>query len=298
MNPSISWVKDLSKTEELLKYNQILFDLIELHRRKAQHILHRIQNVYFAEEKFRTQNQKCSDEIKQFQNDTKLGTELSAIEYWEERVQKELTLTPLEVIPKISDKNFGYGLTLGLGSGFFSNPISTHFTPTFNFVYGFDLSFKKINLFLNGTLAGNKVKKEYIQKDGLVWKKDLKTRVAVLDISFGYPVVDNLKKKITPFAGLGIVEFSISKEENEEHKKYNSINYGLIYGLNWDLKLRTNVFVTLPQNTYYLGERGKREHILRIKLYITSGKIEDIKSRFINLSIGYVLSGKGIKVKM
>ena len=236
VNPNISWVKESNKSDQLLRYNQVIFNILELYRRKLQNQLHRIDNLFLAEEKFRTQYQNCNYEIKQFQNDTKFGTDELSLDYWDKRIDQKLTDNSFELVPEISDKNFGYGLNAGFGIGILSGTISNFFTPTFNFMFGFDVAYKNTVLFLNGTLAGNKVKRDYVE-DGMLWPKDLKTNVTIIDVSVGHTLMDNSNHKLTPFAGLRILEFTAATKEGEGYEDHRIVNYGLIYGLNYDFKV-------------------------------------------------------------
>lgn len=293
INPNISWVKENYKSDQLLKYNQVIFNILELHRRKLQSQLHRIDNMYLAEEKFRTQNQNCNYEIKRFQKDTKFGTDRYALEYWNRRIAQELEDNPFEIVPEISDKNFGYGMHAGFGTGILTGTISDFFTPTFNFMFGFDLAYKNTMLFLNGTLAGNRVKSEYIE-NGILWPQNLKTNVAVIDVSIGQAFIDNSKHKLTPFAGLGILEFSAANGEGEAYKDHRIVNYGLIYGLNYDFKFKHGIRLT--PSPYGATFRDRTEQNVRLRLYITSAEYGDMKGTSINLTVGYSLFGRFISI--
>ena len=294
INPNISWVKNAYKSDELLRYNQVIFNILELHRRRLQSQLHRIYNLNWAEEKLRTQYQNCNYEIKQFQNDTQLGTDESALEYWDQRIAQELKDNPFELVPEISDKNLGYGLNAGFGTGRLTGTISDSFTPTFNFMFGFDVAYKNTILFLNGTLAGNRVKSDY-SEDGLLWPKDLKTNVAVLDVSIGQALIDNAKHKLTPFAGLGILEFTAANREGEEYEDHRIVNYGLIYGLNYDFKFRKGIKLTPSPYGATLKERTEQN--FRVKLYVTTAEYENMKGISINLTVGYAVFGRIIEIK-
>lgn len=292
-NPNISWVKNSYKSEELLRYNQVLFDILEVHRRRLQSTLHRIDDLYLAEEKFRTQYQNCNDEIKRFQEDTKSGTDTSALEYWKQRIAQELSDNPLELVPKLTDRNFGCGINVGLGTGVLTGTVSDFFTPTFNFMFGFDFAYKNTILFLNATLAGNSVKREYTE-DGLLWPENLKTGVAIIDVSIGQILLDNAKHKITPFVGLGILEFTAAEREGEEYEEHRIVDYGLIYGVNYDFKIRNKIKLVAPPGGSHLRERSEKN--LRIRLYATSAKFENMKGTSINMTVGYALFGRIISI--
>jgi hypothetical protein len=142
MNPGISWVKESDKSEQLLKYNQLLFDILEIHRRKLQSTLHRLDNIYRAEDKFRTEFEYCNQELRRFRKETKQGADLAALEYWEKRISTELGDNPFELIPEYDEGWFGYGMNAGFGTGLLTGSIGDHFTPTFDFTYGFDFAIK------------------------------------------------------------------------------------------------------------------------------------------------------------
>lgn len=290
INPQISWVKEQYKTDKLLQYNQVIFNIMEVHRRRLQHELHRIYSIYMAEEKYRTHFAASTYEVKRLQEETNYGTDFLALESWDRRVKKELEALPYNIVPEIKNGNFGYGFQAGFGSGVFTNNLKDHFKPTFNFIFGFDFAFKNTILFLNGTLAGNRVKKEFIEND-LTWAKDMKTNVAIMELSIGQSIIDNAKHKVTPFVGLGVLEFTAKDEELVDHKLVDS---RLIYGINYDFKLRKFIRLTPPPFGTF---REKSESSIRTKLYITSGKYDNLKGTSINLSVSYAIFGRIIKVQ-
>lgn len=292
-NPNISWAKVSDKTDQLLRYNQVLFNILELHRRKLQSTLHRIENLSMAEEKFRIHSKASNYEIKKFQNETQQGTDLTSLDHWELRIAKELKSNPYEFVPEITDRNFGYGLNIGFGSGLLTGTIADHFTPTFNFMFGFDFAFKNTLFYFNGTLAGDRVKSDYIE-DGILWPTDLKTNVVIVDVSIGQTLLDNSNHKLTPFAGLGILEFTASNKEGEQFEDHRIVNYGLIYGLNYDFKFKKSFRLIPPP--YWGNYRERVEHNIRIRLYATSGKFENMKGTSINLTVGYAIFGRFINV--
>lgn len=293
INPDLCWVKDDERSDQLLRYNQVMFNIVELYRRGLQSQLHRADNLSMAENKFRNQYHQCSIEIRKLQDDTRAGTKAGAIAFWDEQIARELRAMPLELVPPISDRNFGYGLNFGLGTGLFTATLGDHFTTPFSVIYGFDAAYKRNILYLNATLAGNRVKREY--GEGIaIWPENIRTTLAIIDVSLGRALIDNEKHKFAPFAGLGILEFSVAGNVDEEYKDLRMVNYGFIFGLNYDFKFRKGVRLTPAAYSGSFKERAEQN--VRVRMYATTASFDQIKGTSINLSIGYALFGKLIRV--
>lgn len=293
MDPSLSWVKPEDRTDQLLKYNQALFNLTELHRRELQSELHRLENPFLAGERLRIQYEALNQEVRRLQEGTAYGADADAVDYWYVRIEDELKKHPYERVPVIKDRNFGYGMNAGFGTGRLTNELSDHFSGTFNFMYGFDIAFKKTVVFLNATLAGNKVKSAFEGPGGL-WHTNMRTSAAMLDLSAGYPLVENSKHKLTPFLGFGFLELAASNNKNDQYKDHRLNDTGIIYGLNYDFKFRKAVRLT--PNIYFPKMKEKVENNIRVRLYILSGEFGDFRGTSVNVTVGYALFGRLLKI--
>jgi len=294
INPKISWIKESQKSEKLLRYNQVIFNIIELNRRKLQYDLHRIESVYQSESVFNTHNENLNYDLRLFYEKTKSGNNLSDLDSLENKISRKLEANPLEIIPEFTEKNLGFGFNLGLGTGLFSGTINEYLSPTFNFIYGFDIAYKNAILFLNGSLSSSKVKRQFTENQ-LLWNEGIKTNIAILDVSLGYALVDNAKHKLTPYAGMGVFEVSVAENEGEAFNDHRITDFGLIYGLNYDFKFRKSLrFTPAP---YANGYREKTENNIRARLYITHPNFENMNGTSINLAISYSFFGKIINIK-
>ncbi|MEL7148458.1 MAG: hypothetical protein AAFO69_18940, partial [Bacteroidota bacterium] len=263
-------------------------------RRNLQRELHRIPSLDMAEEKFRTQYANCRYDVRKFQEDTNRGANLDALHDWDKKITQALEDHPLEVIPEILNRNFGYGINIGMGSGIFTKTISDFFTPTFNFIFGFDIAYKNTVLFVNGTLAANRVRSAYFQ-DGRMWPKDLKTNVAVIDLSVGKALLDNAKHKITPFIGFGILEFSAAIGEGEAFENHRMVDTGLIYGLNYDFKIKKVIRLTPSLFGNNSGEKIAQN--IRLRLYVIPAEFDNMTGTSINLTVGYGVFGRKVRIR-
>lgn len=289
---NLSWINPAYKKEQYLRYNQVIFDIVEIHRRRLQFELDRVNSLYGIEGKFNYIYTLCNNEIDKFNKESNGGQNVSTIKIWEQKTSKELKLQPDNEIPEFENENFGYALHAGFGSGFFTSSLGEHFAPTFNFMFGFDFAYKKSILYLNGTLAGDKVKKDYLSDKS--WYEGQRANVAIIDVSYGYALIDNENIKISPFAGLGITEFTGENKDDKENG-LRIVDYNMIFGVNTDYKIRTRL--KLVPNPYF-GVKEKVETSIRARLYVTRANYyEDLHGYSINLTIGLCGFGNMINLK-
>ena len=127
-----------------------------------------------------------------------------------------------------------------------------------------------------------KVKKDFITDT--TWKKNDRVSLALIDVSYGYSVLDNNKIKIIPFVGLGITEFSENKNNNDEDKELRLVDYNLEIGINADYKFKK--IVNLIPN-FWLNQKSYNETSVRVKLFANRVNYSNNLSGYaVNLSVG------------
>ena len=289
MDKKQSWVNPDFRSDQNLRYNQVIFDLVEIHKRRLQHALDRINSQREVERTFNLIYNECNTEIDKFQRQSMDGNDLNSLILWEQKTARELANYPDEKIPEFETRNFGYALHAGFGSGFFTGSLGKHFTSPFNFQYGFDFAFKRSILFLNGTLAWGKAKSDFQN-----WDKGQQVTTAILNFSFGYALIDNTKIKLSPFVGWGVIELAGENKEDKENG-LRITDHNLIFGINADYKLFTRL--KLIPNAYS-GIKEKVETSIRARLYITRANYyEDLNGYSINLTFGICGFGNFIRLK-
>jgi hypothetical protein len=286
----LSWVNPQYKTEQTLLFNQVVFDLVEIHRRKLQWELDMVRSVLDYESKYWFIINACSKEIDRYTKESNGGQDLSIIHLWQQKVTNELNVLPIGQTPNYTPTQFGYGMHFGIGSGLLSGSLGKHFGPTFNFTFGFEIAYGKSFFLMNGTLAGDKVLNEYISSG--TWDKGQTAAVAILDLSYGYSIPINPKIKITPFVGLGITEFN--GVDYTTSTALRLVDYNASFGLNADYKLRT-LLNLIP--TPFWGVKEKLDASIRARIYVNRAKyFEDLRGYSINLSIGFSGFGNFLRI--
>ena len=287
---NLSWINKDFKNKQYLKYNQVIFDIAELHKRKLQYKLDRINSIGEAEIRFNQILTNLSNMVNKFQEETNGGQKQEVIDKWDLIIKNELRNYNNVNIPQFNKRNFGYALHAGFGSGIFTGSLGQHFGQTFNFIFGFDFTYKKSILYLNGTLAGDKVAKDYISDKN--WYQGQHANVAIIDISYGYAVIDKSKIKLSPFVGLGITELSGINKDNKEDALRN-VDYNVIFGLNADYKIRKRINM-IP--SVLTGYKENVQSSIRARLYITKvNYFDDLSGYSINLTIGLCGFGNMLK---
>jgi len=218
--------------------------------------------------------------IRQYEKETNQGQSAQNIIAWQTKISSELGTT-YSWMPPFKKRKIGYGMNLAFGSGVFTGSLAGHFGQTFNFSYGFDFAYKKSHFFINGTIAGDRVKSEY-REEG-TWHKDQKASVTLIDICYGQPLTDNARVKLVPFAGLGVIELTGDNKDNPD-VGLRLVNYNLFAGICTDYKIRTRVNLSGSQ---FFQTSEITQTSIRARLYVARvhyfGNLQGIS---INLTIG------------
>lgn len=292
MDKNLSWINPAYKTDQYLRYNQVIFDIVEIHRRRLQFELDRLNFHFNIDETLKHIHILSNEEIDRFNQESKGGQDLSVIAIWERKTKEKLRNSHANNIPEIETRNFGYGLHAGLGSGFSTGSLNEHFDRNLNFMFGFDIAYKKSILYLNGTFAISNIKKDYMSD--ISFYEDQRAYVTLLDISYGYALIDNDRFKISPFAGLGITEYSTDGMDEDDNGLWIN-DYNILFGINTDYKIRTRL--KLLPNPFF-GVKEKVETSIRARLYVARAKFYgDLQGYTINFSIGLCGFGNMIHLK-
>jgi hypothetical protein len=294
VDKKLSWAKKEMVNNDNLLFNQIIFDIAELYSRKLQNQINEYlndkSNIHVKIEHLLIEtNSDCKNKISLMEKQTKNGQDPKNIQLWSSLIKSEIDQTPRIDLPDYKLRKFGIGFTGDIGFGLLNGPIKDYFTNNLNLAFGFDLAYQNYIFYLRGTLGFNSVKKEF-QKDNKIWPKNLSTGLAIGDISFGYPIIDNNKNRITPFTGIGYIEFS-SQNDDEKYKRYRIGKFTYIVGLNYDLKIKKTINLLSNYNE-------KNDWIIRSRLYFSYAKFnEQLKGSTINLTIGFGGFSRFLKIK-
>jgi hypothetical protein len=277
-----SWVKPDMKSDQLLKYNQITFNIVEFYRRKAQYEMNRIITVQEADSIYTETLIQCRVRIDNLRRMTDEGKNTAELQKWSNKIEIELAMYPKEeILPPIKPGLFSYGMAAGLAYGNYSGSLRDYYTGYPMFSLGFDIGIGKPVIRVIGNIGFSQLKQVLIH-DGITQGKGTWVNAAIIEASIDYPLIQNSKHRLAPFLGYGVFENSFPEEDSLSS---SMIDYRPVFGLVYDFRLKTSMKMAPMHN-----ESNYREsHLtnLRVRFYMAPVDFRpDILGMSYNLSIG------------
>ena len=265
LNPYASWVHPDFRTDAMLQYIQTGFDYVEICRRRAMREL--MQGSTFGQGSVMKFHLDVADSfMAKLKDETQQGQDAAAVQDYARRVKAELAQTE-EVLYddlRVDPRGFGMGMHWGIGSEFYTGPVTEYLTPIVGLAFGFDFCFSRINLYIDGLLGFGGRYKQAIARDGYQWNAGERMKGGNIEVSLGYTVFDSQWWKVAPFAGIGVgVGFiDYPYHPGNPDKKSDEIS-GFRYqaGISADLKFFRVV-------DYVQALKGLSETSVRSRLYV------------------------------
>ena len=263
LNPYASWVHPDFRTDAMLQYIQTGFDYVEICRRRAMREL--MQGSTFGQGSVMKFHLDVADSfMAKLKDETQQGQDAAAVQDYARRVKAELAQTEEVQYDdlRIDPRGFGMGMHWGIGSEFYTGPVTDYLTPIAGLDFGFDFCFSRINLYLGGLLGLGGRYKQAIARDGYQWNAGERMKGGNFEVSIGYTVFDSQWWKVAPFAGIGVGYIDYPYHPGNPDKESDEIS-GFRYqaGISADLKFSRLV-------DYVQALEGLSETSVRSRLYV------------------------------
>jgi hypothetical protein len=285
-----SWMAPEADTVTLLRYNQALFNLVEIYERRLQYSLNRIADADLADPESSQIISQLKSEVAALGNETSFGQNAAAVQRWLIKSETELRSVARENTPPFRKRKFHYGLYGGPRFGNLTGTLGDNFTSPLGVAFGGDLGCNKSLLLLNGSWGNTEVDQQFTEER--TWPANLKGGIWVIEVSYGYTLIDNAGLKLIPFAGWGMTRIR-ADHKNDVYEDFILTDHSFSGGLICDFKLRKRLFL-IPSvfNTRETSEIGIRTRISICPLNYGFG----VKGTLIQLSAGIHLHGGFLKM--
>lgn len=280
INTELAQVREIDKNDQHLMYNQVIFDMLEYYRRNLQKNLYRANNPFEAYAMLQEVHGYFSADAAKFSNETGQGENIIVLREWRQLVKDRLSGIHEDPEVKFQKRNLGYGIYGGLGTSIPVGGLAQYFAPSVDLFFGFEFSLKRVLLNLSGSLGAGRIRQNFPDAGIAVFREGPNTLTRI-DLALGYALIDVRKWKVSPFAGLGITEFSF--ENNSQQDETTAVaRYHLVVGVSTDFKLRKSLKL-LPMKVKEYAETSLRFRVSATPVYLYPG----ISGAVINASVAF-----------
>lgn len=290
IDKSLSFVHHNLKDEHHLEFNQVIFNLVEIHKRKLQKRLYTLNSIFEANPLFSDSKNQLEREVFTFQIEGNYGIQKEVTEKWLLKTSQDLANSPAFEIPDFTKSNWTYGLFGGVDFGFYGDTYNEIFNNTIAMSLGFEFSYKKIFMGLNMSLTNSKLNTDLID-DSLLINKEERASIGLLNSYFGYPIYDSNKFRIVPFAGYGVTFLGEAGNKDDKQENYAGTS---VFGVNLDFKNKKTINFT--PTVFNMREEGNS--YFRARIFMSNSNFNPtLKGYSIHIGLSYGIEGRLLSKK-
>ncbi|GAB3690702.1 hypothetical protein GCM10027592_08150 [Spirosoma flavus] len=279
---NLSWVSETARHERTLAYNQVLFDLVEVHTRQMKAKLVALG----ADRRFKQQakqieymtNTELGGEVNRFRAETGGGDDVTELKRWQQQVVQRLYDTP-DLVTTYHTSKVGYGFFFGGGLMQPIGPISQVFTPSGGVVFGIDVALRRTIFMLHPTLYNGTIRAGFDYQNH-TWESGMSVTPMMFEAGIGQIVSDSPRLRVIPYLGYRLLALAPTDRKDERYKGFSLTDYAPTGGLVLDIKL--------GDNTPKFDRAESSFWFIRTKLsYSPMLDTKPFAGGFINLQIGF-----------
>ncbi|GAB3951340.1 hypothetical protein GCM10028805_31260 [Spirosoma harenae] len=239
---NLSWVSETARNERTLAYNQVLFDLVEVHTRQMKAKLIAIgADRHFKQQARQIEyltNSELGAEVNLFRSETGGGDDLEALQRWENQVLQRLHDTP-DLIPVYRSSKIGYGVFFGGGGVVATGTLAQTLNTVAGAVFGIDIAYRRTMLLLHPTLYNGTLRNGFSHQNQ-TWEKDMPISPMLFEAGLGHIIHDSPRTRLIPYLGYLLFDLSPRDRKDERYKGLSLISHAPTAGLMFDIKLGNN----------------------------------------------------------
>jgi len=183
--------------------------------------------------------------------------------------------------------DWGFGEEGSLGYMNTQGKTQNYLSDGFGFAFGFDGYYKRLAMFLRGSVFINQVKTNIPFEDYTTLYAGTTANLGIGEFSLGYTAIDTKNIVFTPFAGIGgnFLDPTDNTIENDPRLKNKEIaSFCYLAGVNCDIKFKNTAS--------YAGYTALR---LRLSYVMPTSTLTPFQGNQLTFMIGYCLVGRSTK---
>ena len=242
MVPAESWVDARYRTDLLLRYNQLVFDLLEVERRQLSRTVITCNTQSSLDAALASANTTMTNTLLSLRVATADGTDSNAIALWEQSTRRRLDTLPAEVQPAYEQMPISAAFALGYGASVPLGGTDDYFTSGSGMYFTTDVGYKRHILDLNYTLTDAKLCVAIVYTDAQHTSHIVNQHEAANLISgtlcYGYRMVERPCCNLTPLVGWSWGTRFVSDGQQRASLNCNGVALGLNYRYHFSRRYR------------------------------------------------------------
>ncbi len=288
IDKGLSFVHSNLRDDWNLQYHQVVFNLIELNKRRLQRRFFEIASNDRYNNLLGDSKRQLERKIFDFQEASKKGINKDVTKEWLTKTEKDLDATKNYEIPDYKRSSWTYGGYLGLEYCMYGQEYKEFFNTTIGLALGFEFSYKKIYFASNISLTTSTLKKDIYHHDTHIEEK---ATIGLMNASLGYPLYENDNLRLIPFIGYGVTFLNEPRSDDRPKSadKKGIASGATFLGLNFDRKRRKQV--NFRQSFLDIREEGF--HFIRGRVFLSHSNFNsNLKGYTINIGLSYGIEGR------
>ncbi len=239
---NLSWVSETAQNERTLAYNQVLFDLVEIHTRLMKAKLIALNaDRHFKQKATQIEyltNAELGAEVNRFRAETGGGDDLPVLKSWQVQVAQRFYDTP-DLVTTYQSSKIGYGMFLGVGGILPTGPLVQTLNPSAGVGFGLDIAFRRTMLLLHPTLYNGTLRAGFSHQNQ-TWEKAMRVSSTLFEVGLGHIVNDSPRSRLIPYIGYRLLDLAPRDQADERYKGLSLLNHAPVIGIIVDAKLGDN----------------------------------------------------------
>jgi len=244
MDPQQSYFNRRFLKEEYLRYNQIIFDLVELYRRKLQYVLDRMEKQVRPWERLIQYKYELDEEIRRFKEESGFGQKPEVMDEWQIRIHNEWEQYPAD-IPSFQAGHWVFDYRMGMSGIVLGGSMGDYIQPGAGFEMDYGLRYRHFQSILLLSVTRNKILKPL----DVHWTEVNGGAFVAVEWLQGYVWHLSSKHTLIPMAGIGFYSWDGDKEESEE-KSFRYQDWTPTLGMTYLYRWRSLIRL-IPHNDHH-----------------------------------------------
>ncbi|WP_245826341.1 hypothetical protein [Spirosoma rigui] len=239
---NLSWVSETARNERTLAYNQVLFDLVEIHARQMKAKLIALK----ADRRFKQQakqieyltNAELGAEVNRFRSETGGGDDVDVLRRWQQQVVQRLFDVP-DMVTTFQPARVGVGIQVGGSVLVPTGALTKTLDTPVGMLYGLDVALGRTVVLLHLALHDATISKGFTDQNQ-EWQEGMRVRPVLLDAGLGHTLHDGARTRLIPFVGYRLLSMSPRDRKDNRYQGFSLLSHMPTAGLIWDIKFGSN----------------------------------------------------------